>query len=65
MNEWKLKADTETIVITEVKNNYFTVHTDYWMDSMTNSLWFTSYQMARKYVREEMHIKGRFKKVTK
>jgi len=63
MNKWKLETNSETIIITEEDKNYFTVHTDHWSDTITNTLWFPSYQSARKYVKEEMHVEGRFKKV--
>lgn len=64
MKKWQLETDRETITIMEERENYFTVHTDHWSDTLTNTLWFPSYQSARKYVREELYVEGRFKKVT-
>ncbi|WP_137743337.1 hypothetical protein [Robertmurraya siralis] len=63
MEKWVLESGSETITITKEHDSFFTVHTDHWSDTLTNSLWFPSYQSARRYVREEMYIEGRFKKV--
>ena len=62
LNKWELKLNSETITITEERENYFTIHTDNFTDDVTNSLWFPSYRSARKYVREGMYVEGRFKK---
>lgn len=63
MNKWQLVLENETITITEERENYFTIHTTDRRDTDTNSLWFSSYQSARNYVRNEMLAEGRFKKV--
>lgn len=63
MNKWELKLNSETITITEEREDFFTIHTDELTDDVTNSLWFPSYQAARKYVKEGMNVDGRFKKL--
>ncbi|MGG3801770.1 hypothetical protein [Metabacillus fastidiosus] len=63
INKWQLKYGSETITIIEKREDFFLVKTDNWMDDLTNSLWFTSYQSARRYIRKHMHVEGRFKKV--